>query len=584
MSVQPPPASTEPSPNYRGLVWRFLTHQRKYIFALLATALVTAAADVAFPWLLRNAVDDILEEPATLTLTQAGLGMIVIGVVLFVGEALAIWVEALLFCGASFELRRQIYTHYFSQQLGFFQKHRLGELQHRMSSDVALFEASMIELFSDMPFSLLVLGGVLVVMVFTDPGLTLMIVTLMVVMSIVGERVGRPLPGIRRLAQITGARLASLLQESLLAIRTVKAFANEPAETARLDAANRRLLKNEIRAGAVRGVVKPVWGFAETIGVILVVWYGGLRVIDGQLSVGGMVAFLVYMELLNGPMDRIGGYYYHFQTCRAVGERIQSILAETPAKPSGGAEPTTGATSIRLEHVHFTYPGADRPTLEDASFVVDQGECVALLGRNGAGKSTLLDLILRLYDVDGGRIMVGDLDVAACNQARLRRQIGFMPQETLLFHGTIFGNVAYGDQAATRSDVERALEMVGAAHLIQRLPKGLDTLVGERGTRLSGGERQLIALSRVALRQPRLLLLDEPTAQIDGEALIAVHAALARLIAGRTTLIVSHRRGTLELANRVVVMDGGRIVASGSHEQLSKTSKLYRALLHVTEV
>jgi ABC-type multidrug transport system fused ATPase/permease subunit len=259
---------------------------------------------------------------------------------------------------------------------------------------------------------------------------------------------------------------------------------------------------------------------------------------------------------------------------------LQDLLDDREVLPASGLErPEGDKWEITVEHVSFCYPGSTREVLRDISFSTKPGECVAIVGRNGAGKSTLIELLLRFYDPRAGRIVVGGVDLRQWDLEAWRRAMGVMTQDVFLFHSTIADNIAYGRLGATREEIERATQESGADRVIRRLPHGFETVVGDRGMKLSGGERQLIALARLFLRNPLVLLLDEPTSHLDGEALEAVGSALERLMAGRTAFLVAHRPETVRLAPRILLLDGGCLVADGTHETLLDTNPLYRTLL-----
>jgi subfamily B ATP-binding cassette protein MsbA len=560
--------------------WRYVTHRTDLGLALLGCASIVAAAELAIPWLLREAIDTALEEMHDVRLDVIGLWMIGVIVVLYCAHAALLRVETRMLYEASYDLRRRLYTHIHSQALAFFQRHRTGELMHRVTADVTLFEDNAVKLFSDLPFELLTVAGVLTIMALTDLRLMGLVVLFLLAASALTGYLGRPLPTLRKSIQGLGARLSGRLQETLAGVRTVQAFKNESHELARLDEANRGIFQGEVQQGKLEAYLVPLFELMELLGVVLVVWYGSHLMASRQITAGGLVAFMAYMEILAGPVSRAGNFYRFFQTCRAVGERLQNLLDDHESLPSSERPQAGGERwDIAVEDVSFHYPGSTRQVLREVSFTVQEGETIAVVGRNGAGKSTLMDLLLRFYDPTAGRITVGGVDLKAWDLEAWRGTVSTMTQEVFLFQATIAENIAYGRLDASREALLQAARESGVEQLVQRFPHGLETVVGERGTKLSGGERQLIALARLFLRKPRLLLLDEPTSHLDGEALQQVGAALQRLMVGRTTLLIAHRPETVQLADRIVLIDQGRLLAEGTHESLLATSALYRKLL-----
>jgi ABC-type multidrug transport system fused ATPase/permease subunit len=560
----------------------FVTARPAALAGLSLCALAVAAGEVAIPALLQRAVDAALGEPNASALDRVGFAMLGVIGALYLAHCLLLRLEAHVLYEGSFRLRQRLYTHVLTQPLGFFHQRRGGELVHRVVNDTAVFEDHAVELFSDLPFEALTILGVLTLMVLTDVRLAAVAVAFLLVATALSAYVGRPLPTLRKGIQAAAATLSARLHESFGGIRTVKGFGREYDEAQRLDESNRRVMALEVRTGRIEGLLVPIFDLMELLGVVLVVWYGAHLIIARRITPGGLVAFIAYMELLAGPMSRVGQFYRHLQQCRGIAQRLVAFLAD--GTPELRTPPTSTRTvSLRgpvvFDSVEFRYPGSQRSAIRRVSLTIPEGHVVAIVGRNGAGKSTLMDLLLRFYDPTGGRITVGGVDLRECDVQAWRRHVGVMTQDVFLFHGTVGENIAYARPQATPAEIEGSALQAGLGDLIARLPDGLQTTVGDRGNRLSGGERQRIALARLFLLHPEVLILDEPTAHLDGQALSAVTDAIAKLATRRTTFLIAHRSEILRLADRVVILDGGRVVADGTHEALLATEPLYTLLL-----
>lgn len=561
-----------------------ITTRRPLFVGLLCCAAAVAACELAIPWLLQEAVDAALGHEDPSSLNRIGGSMIAVICALYVVHSLLLRVEARILYEGLFRLRQRLYTYLLSQPISFFSQKRSGELIHRVVSDTNVFEDHAAELFSDLPFELMTALGVLTLMAITDLQLASVVVVFLIIASVVSAYVGRPLPTLRKSFQTVGATFTARLQEALSGIRTVKSFGRERHEIGRLDDANRHLLHIDLREGRIESFLLPVFDLMELLGVVLVVWYGAHLIIENRITAGGLVAFLAYMEILAGPVSRADSYYRHFLHCRAVSERLASFLSESEPQPSilthiKPVESPQEPWPVIFDEVSFTYPGSERPAIDRVSLAIKPGEFVAIVGRNGAGKSTLMDLLLRFYDATSGQIVVGGTDLRAWDLDVWRGTVGVMTQEVFLFHATVAENIAYGRPTAKPEEVEASALESGLGDLLKRLPAGLETVVGDRGSRLSGGERQRIALARLLLRNPRLLILDEPTAHLDGEALRDVIKIMARLSSGRTTFLITHRPEIISLAQRVILLDGGRVVADGPHEAMLASVPLYASLL-----
>ena len=565
--------------NWVRFLWSYISYRKDLLVALFLCALVMTAAELSVPWLIKEAVDAVLGATVEMNLDRWLLLTMSILAALYVGHVLLLRIAAQLMLHCSYNLRRRLYAHIHAQALPFFERHRTGELVHRVTSDTRILEDETGRILHDVPGELVTVVGVTILMVLLHPGLAMLVIGFMVVAAAVAGYLGVPLPGLRRSAQRIAAHLTARLQETLAGVRTVQGFRNERYELARLDAENRRILEVELREGKVYALMEPLGDLMELLGLVLVVWYGGHRIMTGEITAGTLVAFIAYMEILARPLGNAEIYYRAVQATRAVGGRLQELLDDHERlQPHGGKRLSGEAWPITVDGISFRHATSERDVLRDVSFTVAPGEAVAIAGRNGAGKSTLLDLLLRFYDPTAGRIVVGSVDLRECDLDSWRQAVGIMGQDVFLFHGTIAENIAYGRPEATPEEIDQAVRDAGLDRLMQRFPMRLETVVGERGTQLSGGERQAVALARLFLRKPKLLVLDEPTSQLDGEALRHVRTALKSLMAGRTTFLVTHNAETIQLAPRVLFLEEGRLVADSTHEALYAGNASYKAL------
>jgi ABC-type multidrug transport system fused ATPase/permease subunit len=565
--------------NWARFVWRYISYRKDLLAALLVCAVAMAAAELSIPWMIKKAIDAIVDETRTIDLNVWVVVTLGILAALYLAYVLLLRTAAHVIMQCSYHFRSRLFAHIHSQALPFFQRHRTGELMHRVTSDTKIFETEIARLVRDVPGELLVVVGVISMMVMLHAGLALAVIVFMVVAAAVTSYLGRPLPSIRKSAQRVGAHLAARFQETIAGVRTVQGFTNERHELSRLDDENRKILRLELKEGKVYAFMEPLSDMIELLGLVLLVWYGGHLILGGEITAGALVAFIAYMEILARPLGHAEAYYRSVQSSRAVTERLSELLDDREVLPVFGERSASGgAPSIEVEGVSFRHAGSDRETLRDISFVVTPGEVVAIAGRNGAGKSTLMDLLLRFYDPTSGRILAAGTDLRAWNLEAWRRSVGVSTQDVFLFHGTIRENIAYGRPEATTDEIEQAVRESGLDRIMRRFPKALETLVGERGAQLSGGERQAIGLARLFLRKPTVLLLDEPTAHLDGEALHLVRAALKPLMEGSTSFIVTHNPEAIQIANRVLFLENGELVGDGTHEALYSANARYRAL------
>src|SRR4051812_47707854 len=545
---------------------------------MVALLLATGAALVP-PYLAGRAIDDGIR--------GGDKGALTVVLVLFIGAALINWFATyaqtylVSWVGqrALQDLRSTLFEHLQRLSVGFYERNKAGVVISRITNDVQALDQlvtdGVVTLFS----STLTLIGTAAILLFMDPGLAL-VTFLTFPVLLVGSLMFRlASAGAYRLTRERIATGTAYLQETLSGVRVVRAFGQEPRHKSRFAELNELNREANMRTVYLNAAYFPAVELLSAVATAVILIYGGSQVGDGGgVTIGVLASFVFYLQTFFDPIQQLSQLYTTYQAGMAALDKIFDLLDEEPDledKP-GALELPELRGHIQFEDVTFCY--GDKPALSNVSLDVPPGQTVALVGATGAGKSTLAKLVARFYDPDSGRILVDGHDLRDVSERSLRSQLGIVPQEGYLFSGTIADNIGFGRPGATAEEVEAAARAVGAHEFIERLPEGYDTEVGERGGHLSAGQRQLVAFARAAAADPRVLVLDEATSNVDVHTESRIEQGLRRLLAGRTAIVIAHRLSTIRNAGRIVVLDGGRIVDEGTHDELIEAGGAYARL------
>jgi ABC-type multidrug transport system fused ATPase/permease subunit len=563
---------------YRRLLG-FLRPYRKQLWGSLIFAWAAMGMTVLIPLLVGRAVNAIHDEnkPDLLPLALAILGASILRLGMTVVRRL---VAGKVSLGVEFDLRQTFYKHLQRLELGFFDTQQTGQLMSRATVDLQAIRFFLGYGLIFITQSLLTIVLASAVMIAINPVLALISLIPAPFVVYTASRYNRVSRPAQQEVQQRIAELTAEAEENVSGIRIVKAFAREEHQLARFRRSVSRVFDQSIYTTRLQATFSPLIGLLPQLGVALILLLGGREVINGSLSLGDFTAFYTYLVMLAGPTRGLGVAMGMAQRAIAAGNRMFEIIDREPAiqSPPGAPDLPAGGGAVSLRDVTLHYQGSGRAALSDVDLEVEAGKTIALVGPSGAGKTSLVALIARLYDPDGGTVAVDGADVRTIDVDSLREEIAFVADDSFLFTASVAENIAYAHADATLEEIEAAARRAQADDFIRALPDGYETRVGERGLTLSGGQRQRVAIARALLADPRILILDDATSSVDATTEAAIKNGLREVMEGRTTFIIAHRLSTVALADEIVVLDGGRIVDRGTHEELMEGCGFYREI------